>query len=54
MNFNVNIEGKKVAKILDRSPNLRRLLWGAMLSVPLTALVWKAADILNAVAGLLK
>jgi len=53
MNFNVNKEARKVAELLEKSPALRRLAWGAVLSVPATAVVWKLADIITALAGLM-
>ena len=47
MKFSVNIKGKKVLEILDNSSSLRRLLWGALISIPVTALIWKLPDILG-------
>lgn len=38
-------------ELLGRSAALRRLAWGVVLAMPLTAAVWKAADIVRAIAA---
>ncbi|MDN7790442.1 hypothetical protein QZM66_23030 [Burkholderia contaminans] len=50
MNFNLNVEARKVAELLDRSRALRRLAWGVVVVLPVTAVVWKAAEIVRALA----
>ena len=52
MNFNVNKEARKVAELLKSSKEMRRLLWGVVLAIPGTALIWKAADFIGAIAAL--
>ncbi|WP_162842995.1 hypothetical protein [Neisseria animalis] len=52
MDFNVKVKGGKVIEALDKAKSVRRLLWGCVWAVPLTVLVWKAADILNVLAAL--
>jgi len=50
MNFNLNVEARKVAELLDRSRALRRLAWGVVVVLPVTAVAWKAAEIVRALA----
>ena len=54
MDFNVNEEARKVAELLEKSKALRGLAWGVVMLTPATALIWKLADILAAVAQMLK
>lgn len=54
MDFNVNEEARKVAELLEKSKSLRRLAWGVVVLTPVTALIWKLADILAAISQMLK
>jgi hypothetical protein len=54
MDFKLNVEAGKVAELLERSRALRLLAWGLVLSTPATALIWKVADIVRALAEVLK
>lgn len=39
-------------ELIDRSPQLRKLAWGALVVVPITAIAWKVDVILLAWARL--
>lgn len=50
MEFSLSTEVVKVAKLLDQSPALRRLAWGALVAAVLMIGVWKLDSILTAIS----
>ena len=48
MKFSIGAEVLKMAELLDKSPALRHIVWGMIVVVPITAAIWKLADILYA------
>ncbi|MEX3556627.1 MAG: hypothetical protein VB131_08950 [Burkholderia gladioli] len=48
--FSASKEVVKMIEALQRSPAVRPIAWGLVVVIPLTAAVWKAADIVRAIA----
>ncbi|EMR8105328.1 hypothetical protein JKO41_001629 [Neisseria gonorrhoeae] len=48
MKFSINREFRKMLKLFAEYAVLRRMFYAVLGAAPLTALIWKPADILNA------